>query len=131
VFKRIEAKAARAGASGLISVRYDQRIERLELEESPHDILITLHVLGTGIVQTAQPKAEGSQLTKGMGLRLSLMLNDDRDGVTANFATDKSVAKAQGRETEKLSAVGKAQRLGRLVAGRFARRTSSRSSRRT
>jgi uncharacterized protein YbjQ (UPF0145 family) len=66
-FKRVEDEARRLGATGVVGVRYDQRIEAIESIWSRRDLLVTLHVLGTAIVELAQAPATASP---GFALRL-------------------------------------------------------------
>jgi hypothetical protein len=114
VFRRIKETGARLGAAGMIGIQFEQRIERAE---ETHNLLITLHVLGTGIVQVAQHGRPQSSTT------LTLALNDDRGGGPPS----RPAVEPSGHGTEHVSRLDQAQHLGRSVAGRFAARRARES----
>jgi hypothetical protein len=108
VFKRIKEEGARIGAAGMIGIQFEQRIERAE---ETHNLLVTVDVLGTGIVQVAQHEPQSSTT-------LTLALNDGGvGGPSSRAAVD-----ANSHETEHASLLDESQRLGRLGAGRVATR---------
>ncbi len=104
VNRRITETAAALGASGMIGIRYDQRIDQAE---TTHNLLITLHVLGTAIVEVSAQKDETTTA-------LTLSLNDEPYGV--NHQTTPIAPTAPTGVTDRY------QRLGRQVAGRLAAR---------
>jgi hypothetical protein len=92
----------------MIGIQFEQRIERAE---ETHNLLITLHVLGTAIVQVSQHEAQSDTA-------LTLALNDTRDEGPASRPT----VDPNAHGTEHLSRLDQAQHIGRLAAGRFAAR---------